>query len=49
MLGVSIVRLREAVSRLVADKALEVTPNRAARVPPMSVGLRQLSGGKLPV
>jgi DNA-binding GntR family transcriptional regulator len=28
--------VREAVSRLVADKALEVTPNRAVRVPLMS-------------
>jgi DNA-binding GntR family transcriptional regulator len=30
--------VREAVSRLVADKALEVTPNRAVRVPLMSAG-----------
>ena len=36
VLGVSIMPVREAVSRLVADKALEVTPNRAVRVPPMS-------------
>jgi DNA-binding GntR family transcriptional regulator len=36
MLGVSIMPVREAVSRLVADKALEVTPNRAVRVPLMS-------------
>src|SRR5258708_9521160 len=28
--------VREAVSRLIADKALEVTPNRAVRVPLMS-------------
>lgn len=35
-LGVSIMPVREAVSRLVADKALEVTPNRAVRVPLMS-------------
>ena len=36
MLGVSIMGVREADSRLVADKALEVTPNRAVRVPLMS-------------
>ena len=36
MLGVSIMPVREAVSRLVADGALEVTPNRAVRVPLMS-------------
>jgi DNA-binding GntR family transcriptional regulator len=38
VLGVSIMPVREAVSRLVADKALEVTPNRAVRVPLMSAG-----------
>jgi DNA-binding GntR family transcriptional regulator len=37
LLGVSMMPVREAVSRLVADKALEVTPNRAVRVPLMSV------------
>jgi DNA-binding GntR family transcriptional regulator len=36
VLGVSIMPVREAVSRLVADKALEVLPNRAVRVPLMS-------------
>jgi DNA-binding GntR family transcriptional regulator len=36
VLGVSIMPVREAVSRLIADKALEVTPNRAVRVPLMS-------------
>jgi hypothetical protein len=36
VLGVSIMPVRAAVSRLVADKALEVTPNRAVRVPLMS-------------
>jgi DNA-binding GntR family transcriptional regulator len=36
MLGVSIMPVREAVSRLIADKALEVTPNRSVRVPLMS-------------
>lgn len=37
VLGVSIMPVREAVSRLVADNALEVTPNRSVRVPLMSV------------
>lgn len=32
-LGVSMMPVREAVSRLVADQALEVLPNRAVRVP----------------
>lgn len=36
VLGVSIMPVRAAVSRLVADKALEVMPNRAVRVPLMS-------------
>ena len=36
VLGVSIMPVREAVSRLVADRPLEVTPNRAVRVPLMS-------------
>jgi len=36
LLGVSIMPVREAVSRLVADNALEVTPSRAIRVPVMS-------------
>jgi DNA-binding GntR family transcriptional regulator len=35
-LGVSIMPVREAITRLVADNALEVTPNRAVRVPVMS-------------
>jgi DNA-binding GntR family transcriptional regulator len=34
-LGVSVMPIREAVSRLVADGALEVAPNRAVRVPVM--------------
>jgi DNA-binding GntR family transcriptional regulator len=38
VLGVSIMPVRAAVSRLVADKALEVTPNRAVRVPLLSAG-----------
>lgn len=36
VLGVSIMPVREAVSRLVADRALEVAPNRAVRVPLMT-------------
>lgn len=35
-LGMSIMPVREAVSRLVADNALEVTRNRAVRVPVMT-------------
>lgn len=35
-LGVSMMPIREAVTRLVADNALEVAPNRAVRVPLMS-------------
>lgn len=35
-LGVSVMPVREAVSRLVADGALEVAPTRAIRVPTMS-------------
>jgi DNA-binding GntR family transcriptional regulator len=36
-LGVSMMPVREAVSRLVADGALEVLPNRAVRVPVMTL------------
>ncbi|MEO5701125.1 MAG: GntR family transcriptional regulator [Casimicrobiaceae bacterium] len=36
-LGVSVQPVREAVSRLVADRALEVLPNRAVRVPVLSL------------
>jgi DNA-binding GntR family transcriptional regulator len=36
-LGVSIQPVREAVSRLVNDSALEVLPNRAVRIPMMSL------------
>ncbi len=36
-LGVSMMPVREAVSRLVADGALEVAPNRAVRVPVLDV------------
>lgn len=43
-MGVSMTPAREAVSRLVADGALEVTPNRAVRVPEMrSEAFRQLA------
>ncbi len=37
-LGVSVMPIREAVSRLVADGALEVAPNRAVRVPILDAG-----------
>ena len=36
ILGVSVLPVREAVSRLVSDGGLEVAPNRAVRVPIMS-------------
>lgn len=36
-LGVSVMPVREAVHRLVAEQALELTPNRALRVPMMTV------------
>lgn len=39
VMGVSMMPVREAVSRLVADQAIEVAPNRALRVPVM--GRRQ--------
>jgi DNA-binding GntR family transcriptional regulator len=35
-LGVSVMPVREAIQRLVAEQALEVTPNRAMRVPTMT-------------
>jgi DNA-binding GntR family transcriptional regulator len=35
-LGISMTPVREAVARLVADQSLEVLPNRAVRVPPMT-------------
>ena len=36
-LGVSVMPVRDAMQRLVAEQALEVTPNRAMRVPVMKV------------
>ena len=36
-LGVSVMPVREAVQRLTAEQALELTPNRSLRVPQMSV------------
>jgi DNA-binding GntR family transcriptional regulator len=36
-LGVSVMPVREAVSRLLSEKALEVLPNRTLRVPTMTV------------
>ncbi|MBC7706572.1 MAG: GntR family transcriptional regulator [Rhodoferax sp.] len=36
-LGVSVMPVREAMQRLVAENALEVAPNRAVRVPRMTV------------
>jgi DNA-binding GntR family transcriptional regulator len=36
-LGVSVMPVREAVQRLTAEQALEITPNRTLRVPRMSV------------
>lgn len=50
VLGVSIMPVREAVSRLVADKALEVTPNRAIRVPLMSAAqFRDLTQARIEI
>ncbi|WP_406857724.1 GntR family transcriptional regulator [Alsobacter sp. KACC 23698] len=49
-LGVSMMPVREAVSRLVADRALEVTPNRSVRVPVMSVAqFRDLAGVRIAI
>jgi DNA-binding GntR family transcriptional regulator len=49
-LGVSMMPVREAVSRLVADGALEVTPNRSVRVPVMSVAqFRELAGVRVAI
>jgi DNA-binding GntR family transcriptional regulator len=49
-LGVSMMPVREAVSRLVADRALEVAPNRAVRVPIMTVAqFRELSAVRIEI
>jgi DNA-binding GntR family transcriptional regulator len=49
-LGVSMMPVREAVSRLVADRALEVTPNRSIRVPVMSVAqFRELAAVRIAI
>lgn len=50
VLGVSIMPVRAAVSRLVADKALEVEPNRAIRVPVMSAAqFRDLTATRIAI
>ena len=36
-LGVSVMPVREAVNRLLSEKALELMPNRVLRVPTMTV------------
>jgi DNA-binding GntR family transcriptional regulator len=49
-LGVSVQPVREAVSRLVADRALEVLPNRAVRVPMLTRGtFRELTEIRLAI
>src|SRR5215204_92865 len=49
-LGVSMMPVREAVSRLVADQSLEVLPNRAVRVPLMNLArFRELTTVRLAV
>lgn len=49
-LGVSMMPVREAMSRLAADGALEVLPGRAVRVPELTVGaFRELTGIRLVV
>jgi DNA-binding GntR family transcriptional regulator len=48
--GVSMQPVREAVARLVADEALEVLPNRAVRVPIMTVArFRELTRIRLAI
>jgi DNA-binding GntR family transcriptional regulator len=50
VLGVSIMPVREAVSRLVAEGALEVTPNRAIRVPLMTTAqFRDLTQARIAI
>ena len=49
-LGVSMMPVRQAVSRLVADDALEVLPNRAVRVPVMTLAkFRELTRVRIAV
>ncbi|WP_246215667.1 GntR family transcriptional regulator [Microvirga makkahensis] len=49
-LGVSMMPVREAVARLVADQSLEVLPNRAVRVPLMTCArFRELTAVRLAV
>lgn len=49
-LGVSMTPVREAVARLVSDGALETTPNRAIRVPLMSVSqFRDLTRARIAI
>jgi DNA-binding GntR family transcriptional regulator len=49
-LGVSVMPVREAVQRLVADGALEVAPNRVVQVPVMTAAmLRQVSEVRIEV
>ena len=49
-LGVSMQPVREAVSRLVADRALEVMPNRAVRVPILTLEqFRELTAIRLAI
>src|SRR4051812_15946588 len=49
-LGVSMQPVREAVSRLVADRALEVMPNRAVRVPLLTLEqFRELTAIRLAI
>jgi len=49
-LGVSMMPVREAVARLVADQSLEVLPNRAVRVPLMTLSrFRELTAVRLAV
>lgn len=50
VLGVSIMPVREAVSRLVADRALEVAPNRTVRVPIMTAAqFRDLTQARIAI
>ncbi|HEX2136449.1 MAG TPA: GntR family transcriptional regulator [Microvirga sp.] len=49
-LGVSMMPVREAVARLVADQSLEVLPNRAVRVPLMTLAkFRELTTVRLAI